>query len=186
MKKAKKTGGGGAANPNSLANLKPAQPGEVRNPAGTNGVRPYTDAILAVSAAPLPEYLRAGLNVRFRAQCYMLLKDQPEYAGLLPEDIPDLYPAKITWAQANAVREHLAAVLEGEIGASVDVREAVEGRATTRVEFISQNDKLEELLGAFRLAAQQPGIIEETTVIAVLPPSNGSGDSGNTNGSGNT
>jgi hypothetical protein len=51
------------------------------------------------------------------------------------------------------------------------------------VEFISQNDKLEELPNAFRLAAHQPAVIEETTVIAVLPspPS-----PGNTNGSGNT
>jgi hypothetical protein len=159
--------------------LKPAKPGEVRNPSGNNGFRPYTDAIVAQSAQRLPDHLRMALNLRFRLQIYQVLKDYEKAELKSLDDIPDLYPEKCTWAQANSVRQHLAAVLEGEIGASVELREAVEGRATTRVEFISQNDKLEELLTAFRLAAgaDEAGVIEETTtIVAVLPSKNGGGN----------
>ena len=152
------------------------QVGEVRNPAGLDGEkRPYTDAIQWMSTQKLPEHLRVAMNVRFRIQVFSALKGQPEMEKLkveLPEDIPDLYPEKITWAEANAMRQHLAAVLEGDIGASVEIREAVEGRATTRVEFVSQNDKLEELLGAFRNASRTPRLKPPIDVIPDLP-SNG-------------
>jgi hypothetical protein len=143
--------------PNSRANLIPIQPGERRNPNGSNGAqRPYTDAILALSGKPLPEHLRVALNIRFRTQLNMVLRGSTDSAAAeLPEKIPDIYRAGCSWAEANAVRRHMAAILEGDIGSAVEIRESVEGRATTRVEFVSQNDRLEELLAAFRNAANQ-------------------------------
>jgi hypothetical protein len=173
-------------NPRSLANLRPPiKPGEVRNPEGKNGdglYRPYTAAMEWFSAAKLHEHLRVALNVRFQSQLYAQLKDHPDFKELLPEDIPELYPKGITWAQANAVRMHVAAVLEGEIMAAVECRESVEGRATTRIEFTSQNDKLESLLEAFRAVARQPAVID----VPVLPASIPSSGNGSGNGSGNT
>ncbi len=38
-------------NPNSLKNLKPAKPGEVRNPTGKNRNRPYTDGKRSASTS---------------------------------------------------------------------------------------------------------------------------------------
>ena len=141
--------------PNSRVNLKPILPGQVKNPNGKNGlVRPYTDAILRQSQRPLPEHLRVALNIRFRTQLNAVLRGSPESAQL-PSAIPDIYAKGCSWAEANAVRRHMAAILEGDIGSAVEIREATEGRATTRVEFVSQNDKLEELLSAFRNAANQ-------------------------------
>jgi hypothetical protein len=49
-------------NPNSLKNLNPAKPGDVRNPTGRNRNRPYTDAYEGVAQAPLPEFVRRQLN----------------------------------------------------------------------------------------------------------------------------
>jgi hypothetical protein len=137
------------------------------------------------SAELLHEHLRQALNLRFKNQLYQVLKALPEYQEpgkeLKPQDIPDLYVKGITWAKANAVRQHVAAVLEGNIMAAVECRESVEGRATTRVEFVSQNDKLEALLNAFRAAAKQPAVIDVPAT--VIPPGNtGASGNGNTNG----
>jgi hypothetical protein len=134
-------------NPRSLANLKPNLGGEVRNPNGHNGPRPYTEAIRSVSVEPLPELVRVAMNARFRREVRRVLQRACE--------IPDFYERGITWAEANARRLNLAAAFHGNIAASVEVREAVEGRAPTRVEFASKNDKLEELLECFRKAAAE-------------------------------
>jgi hypothetical protein len=144
----------------SLQNLKPPwQPGECPNPSGKNGsqFRPYSRAMEWLSAEELPEFLRLALNVRFKAEIRRL-------AGAARKHIPDIFPAKISWAMANALRLHLAALLDGDILASTECREAVEGRAPARVEFVSQNDKLEELLAAFRRAAAQPAIDDDAEV----------------------
>jgi hypothetical protein len=144
----------------SLQNLKaPWKPGECPNPTGKNGAayRPYTAAMEWVSAEPLPEFLRLALNVRFKAEIRRL-------AGAARKHIPDIFPEKISWAMASALRLHLAALLDGNILAAVECREAVEGRAPARVEFVSQNDKLEELLAAFRRAAAQPAIDDDADV----------------------
>ena len=44
----------------------------------------------------------------------------------------------------------------------------LEDRQATRVEFASQNDKLEQLLEAFRHAADQAPAVEEQTTIVVM------------------
>lgn len=133
-------------NPRSLANLKPNLGGEVRNPHGYNGQRPYTDAIRSVSVEPLPELVRLAMNARFRREVRRVLPRACE--------IPDFFERGITWAEANSRVLNWHAVFHGNIAASVEIREATEGRAPTRVEFVSRNDKLEELLDCFRRAAR--------------------------------
>jgi hypothetical protein len=171
---------GRGKNPNSLANLKPTIPGEVRNPEGKNGAfRPFTTAISKLSVAPLPEHLRVAMNSRFRSQLFPALK------GVMPsvrrlQDIPDFYFEGITWAEANALRQGLSAIVEGNVSSAVELRESVEGCATTRVEFVSQQDKLEALLNAFRNAARP------IDVKAVLPAGNTDGGNGAGNTAGNT
>ena len=144
--------------PNSRAALRPTQPGDILNPTGKSGepYRVYTEAIQTVGMDPLPEYLRVALNHRFRK----LLAT--ELTGVVLDDgkpvtmpaIPDMYEAGITWAQANALRLHVSAVMNGDIGAAVECREATEGRATTRIEFSNGTDKLDSLLQAFRSVAK--------------------------------
>lgn len=129
-------------NPNSLQNLNPAQPGDVRNPTGKNRNRPYTDAYEGVAEAPLPEFLRLQLNKQLRTD-----------AG--NKRLPDLYPKGITWAEANALRQHLNA-LDGDTRSATEVREAVEGRATQRIEINKSNDRLKQLLEEYRLARTNP------------------------------
>jgi len=125
------------ANPNSLKNLSPAKPGDVRNPTGRNRNRPYTDAYEGVAEAPLPEFVRRQLNKQ-------VILDARN------KKLPDLFPEGITWAEASALRQHLNAVLNGDTRAATEVREAVEGRATQRIELSKRNSKLEELLDAAR------------------------------------
>ena len=134
-------------NPRSLANLKPNLGGEVRNPHGYNGQRPYTEAIRSVSVEPVPELVRVAMNARFRREVRRVLQRACE--------IPDFYERGITWAEANARRLNLAAAFYGNIAAAVEVREAVEGRAPQRIDVTSRNDKLEELLECFRRVAEQ-------------------------------
>ena len=98
---------------------------------------------------PFPEQLRSAMNAQFRQALV-----RQSGGTIKTEDISELYPKGLSWAEANSVRLHLAAVLHGDISASVEVRESAEGRATTRIEFTSQSDKLEELLDAFRKAAK--------------------------------
>jgi hypothetical protein len=138
-----------------LKNLKPAKPGEVRNPSGKNRNRPYTDAYEGLANALLPEFLRVQLNNETRARARN-------------KKLPDLFPEGITWAEASALRQHVSAIVDGNVAAAVEIRESVEGRATTRMEFVSQNDKLEALLDAFRaVAAMPPAIVEEQTIVVM-------------------
>jgi len=124
-------------NPNSLKNLKPAKPGQIRNSTGKNRNRPYTDAYEGLADAPLPEFLRLQLNNQARVDARK-------------KKLPDLYPKGITWAEASALRQHLNAVVNGDTRSATEVREAVEGRATQRIELSKRNSKLEELLDAAR------------------------------------
>jgi hypothetical protein len=183
MTKYNKDGSPRKINPKSLANLAPQiKPGQVLNPTGKSGKdRPYTDAMQWYSGELMHEHLRIAMNLRFKNQLYHVLKALPEFATMVPADIPDLYPKGCSWAQANAVRQHMAAILEGNIMAAIECREAVEGRATTRVEFVSQNDKLESLLNAFRAAAKQP-VIDVPVLPAGITGPSGNGNTGNTNG----
>lgn len=99
-------------NPASLANLIPAQPGEVRNPLGINR-KPYSLEYQRVSQEPIPEKVRKLWNENFGEE---VLKQGD------------------TWARGNAYAQHLAAV-KGSAHAAQEIREAVEGRATQRVEW---------------------------------------------------
>lgn len=137
-------------NPNSLKNLKPAKEGDIRNPTGKNRNRPYTDAYEGVAEAPLPEFLRLHLNNRLRTD-------------IRNKRLPDLYPKGITWAEANALRQHLNALINGDTRSATEVREAVEGRATQRIEINKSNDRLKQLLDEYRFARNNP------------PPNPGSG-----------
>jgi len=130
-------------NPNSLKNLKPAKPGEVRNPTGKNRNRPYTDAYENLADALLPEFLRFQLNDRARVDARK-------------KKLPDLFPQGITWAEANALRQHLNAVINGDTRSATEVREAVEGRATQRIEINRKNDRLKLLLEEYRYARLNP------------------------------
>jgi hypothetical protein len=98
--------------PNSLANLKPIQPGEVRNPLGING-RTYSIEYHKLSQEPIPEIVRLALNKKFGAE--LIVKGD-------------------TWARANALSMHYEAVCRGITAAAQEIREAVEGRATQRIE----------------------------------------------------
>jgi hypothetical protein len=98
--------------PNSLANLKPVQPGQVLNPLGNNG-RTYSVEYHKLSQEPVPEAVRLMLNKKFGAE---LIREGD------------------TWARANAMSQHFEAVCRGVTGASQELREATEGKAVQRVE----------------------------------------------------
>jgi len=129
-------------NPRSLANLKPVQPGQVLNVSGENGrKRPYTQALEKVSGNPLPEFLRLAMNNSIRNQVLLAVGKPYKLA-----DIPDFYSEGITWAEASALRRNLGSVLEGDVREAVECREAIEGRATQRIEIASKNERLRELI----------------------------------------
>ena len=140
-------------NPNSLKNLKPAQPGEIRNPTGKNRNRPYTDAYEGVADAPLPESLRLQLNKQIRTD-------------LRNQKFPDLFPAGITWAEASALRQHFNAVANGDTRSATEIREAVEGRATQRIEINETNDRLKQLIGEYEFARLNPSAKPESATPA--------------------
>src|ERR1700680_3556181 len=99
--------------PNSKANLRPARPGEVRNPQGINRKRPFTDRDYQWSEEVLPEKLRARIN--------RILETEVLLEGAM-------------WADANAVRQLIEAVLKGSTAAAKELREAVEGKSPQRLD----------------------------------------------------
>jgi hypothetical protein len=141
--------------PQGLANLKPAQKGEVRNPEGINGRRPYTAAYEALSTALFPEIFRKFKNGQ--------LKKTLLAQGFPDAEIPEIYPAGLTWAEANAIERHVNALLQGSLGDAIEVRESTEGRATQRIEFSKRNDRVKDYLEAFRLERQRANANKPTT-----------------------
>jgi hypothetical protein len=139
----KTTGTRPSPNAKQLANLKPAKPGEVRNPLGINGQRPYSQAMKKMSDEPMPEVLRAMLNDQVRI---LLGKKKME----------DLFSPGISWSDANALRRHIKAVVDGDTRDAVEIREAVEGRATQRIEFSGGNDRLKMLVEALKVKRENP------------------------------
>lgn len=97
----------------SLRNLKPIKPGEVRNPKGINRKTPWSTENYKLAAGPLPEKLRKTINASVGAE--ILTKGA-------------------TWAQANALRLGISAVMSGVVPASKELRESVEGTAMQRME----------------------------------------------------
>jgi hypothetical protein len=99
-------------NPNSLANLKPAKKGEVRNPVGINSKRPFSDYYFFRAEEVVPEPWRKRLN-----------KD----AG------GPLIPKGATWGEADSRRLHLEAA-KGNVNAIRELADRVEGKAPQRLE----------------------------------------------------
>jgi hypothetical protein len=108
-------------NERSLKNLKPAKPGEVRNPAGVNRKRPITDEYFRASLEPIPANLIARFNRSWHAK---LLK---------PGD---------TWARAIAIRACFEAGFNSSIRAMREIRESMEGKAPQRLEITGAERKV--------------------------------------------
>jgi hypothetical protein len=106
-------------NPRSLANLKPAKKGEVRNPRGVNN-RPFADLYYDVSQEIVPELWRRKLN-----------RD----AGFT------LHPKGTTWAAADARALHCKAS-QGEVSAAKELADRVEGKAPERMEIVGKTRQL--------------------------------------------
>jgi hypothetical protein len=102
-------------NPKSLANLKPAKKGEVRNPKGVNN-RPFTDLYYDVSQEIVPEWWRRKLN---------------RWAGF------ELHPKGTNWAAADARALHMKAS-RGEVSAVKELADRCEGRAPERLEIVGK------------------------------------------------
>lgn len=100
-------------NPNSRRNLKPIQPGEIRNPRGVNRKRPVTESYWELSAEPVP----LAIMKKFNKGCGAKL--------LRPGD---------TWARAVAMRVAYDAAIEGLVAAARELREAIEGKSPQRLE----------------------------------------------------
>jgi uncharacterized membrane protein len=105
-----------SVHPNSLKNLEKTKikKGEVRNPLGINRKTPMTDYYKQRALSKLPEKIRKQMNQQ------------------LGEEV---LPKGALWAEANAVRRFVAAVV-GKDGTSdsKEIREAIEGRARQRIE----------------------------------------------------
>jgi hypothetical protein len=54
------------------------------------------------------------------------------------------------------LRQHLNALISGDTRSATEVREAVEGRATQRIEINKTNDRLKQLLEEYRFARMNP------------------------------
>jgi hypothetical protein len=145
-------------NPRSLANLKPAwQPGEAPNPTGHHGPpRPFSRSMGELACVVLPESLRTALNQEFRKKLWPYLRGGVVKGIRRRNDIGELFPRNCTYAEAHVLRVMLSAVWDGNVNAAIECRESVEGKAPSRIEFLSTNDKLEELLSAFRAASRVP------------------------------
>jgi hypothetical protein len=96
--------------PQSLANLKPAKKGEVRNPQGINRKRPWTDRMFQ-HGEELLEATDEGKQIR------KALK------------LPDT----ATWADA-AVRRLMREALKGNIQAIKEMADRTEGKPPERIE----------------------------------------------------
>lgn len=150
-------------NPKSIANLKPATPGHTPNPKGNNRPRPYTEAYEVTADSVTPEFVRITLNMKLWSSFDSMLKfaQANNYPPAIIKAIQkqqrvEFIPKGMLWAKANALRMHMEAVMEANVAAATEVREAVEGRSTQRIEFPSSNSRLEQLLDEFRMARQNP------------------------------
>jgi hypothetical protein len=147
----------------SLANLRPVRPGEIRNPKGINGQRPYSMAMRAMSEEPVPEEVREKLNSDARYYLFGALRRQkPEQKRF------ELYLPGCTWAEANALRRHLRAVVQGSLGDAIEMRECTEGKIALRIETSDSNSRLKELILA--LTAQSEAIDEAPALPESIDP----------------
>ncbi len=93
-------------------NLIPFKPGQSGNPSGRPKRRPISDAYEAVADLPLPEELRAKLKL----------------------------PKGAKYRDAVALRQFQMAILKGNAPSAKEIREAIEGKATQRVELVGGED----------------------------------------------
>ena len=91
------------------------------NPGGRPKKLPISDAYLALAEQELPEELRVSLRLKKGA----------------------------TYREAIALGQ-IRAAIKGKTEAAREVREAIEGKATQRLELIGADDPLTELLAEFR------------------------------------
>jgi len=92
----------------------------VHNPLGINRKRPITDEYFARASDPVPEKLREKINQQLGVEA--------------------LKPGA-TWAQANALRQFIEAVLKGQTTAAKEIREAIEGKPPQRSEITGPERK---------------------------------------------
>jgi hypothetical protein len=155
----------GHRHPNSLAALRPAKPGEVRNPLGINRRRPYSDANAETSLEPLPEPIRLKYNREYRRTFAEVIGENadgsPRVRPLGKKAV--LFHKGITWAKAISIQSHVKALADGDITTINSLRDGVEGAPRQRV----------EVIGGEGTAAQQP---RSYTVVFV----GGRGDPNNT------
>lgn len=97
-------------------NLKPWKPGQSGNPSGRPKKRPITEAFEALAGQKLPQAWREKLTK----------------AGFT-------VPANATYAWAVAIGQYGKAIT-GDSGNSREIREAIEGKATQRIELSGATD----------------------------------------------
>jgi len=107
-------------NEKSLANLKPAKPGEVRNPLGINRKRPWTDRYYQRSEEKIPEILRIQFNQKLGAE---------------------VLPDGATWADAATLRRFMDAIMEGGTIAAKEIADRIEGKPPQRTEITGPERK---------------------------------------------
>ena len=134
-------------NPHSLANLRPARPGEMRNPEGINRKRPITDHYWEASQEPMPMALIQRFNRKWGK-------------GMLR--------ARDTWARGVAVRAFCEAVFEGNIRAAKEIRESIEGKSPQRLE-ITTPPKTEITLRVIHDRRTPRGDINRDVMPAAMP-----------------
>ncbi len=107
-------------NPNSLANLKPPQFGEVRNPLGINRKRPYSDRHAQQAESPVPDSLRRKVNRKAGAE---VLK------------------AGATFADTEVLSQHVEAIVNPNSRALKEITDRIEGKPPQRMEIVGTERK---------------------------------------------
>lgn len=98
----------------NTSGLKPPwKPGETGNPGGRPKKRPITDEYAALANIEVPPQILKRLKL----------------------------PPGLTFAQANAVRRFVDALMKGGYQASKEIREAMEGKAPMRMEIVGTERK---------------------------------------------
>jgi len=101
-------------NPKSLANLKPAQPGEVKNQKGINRKRPYSDRHGEWAEKRYPERQRLKFNKRCGGDVMLL--------------------PGATWADVEVGQQRYEASVRGSTRAIREISDRIEGKPPQRFE----------------------------------------------------
>ena len=90
-----------------LENLRPWKPGQSGNPGGRPKRQPITDDYLALHDKPIPAKIRDKI------------------AQSLGEELPE----GLTYGQALAIRQYLAAAIEGDTAAAREIADRIQGKS---------------------------------------------------------